>query len=257
MRYALAVEYDGTDFHGWQKQHAIPSVQAELEKAIAQIAAHPIETICAGRTDKGVHALQQIIHFDSTAIRSDYAWLRGINRYLPPTISVHWIKSVPDDFHARYSATARRYVYVIHNSPIRPSLTRHRVTWVYRPLNVIAMRQAANYLLGEHDFSSFRGSDCQAITTQRTVYHLELIQQGSLLMLDIKANAFLHHMVRNIAGSLIAVGLGAKAPSWIAEVLAACDRRAAATTAHPQGLYFTDVDYPAEFQLPKLNLLPF
>lgn len=257
MRYALAVEYDGTDFHGWQKQQAVPSVQAELELAIAQVAAHPITTICAGRTDKGVHALQQIIHFDSTAIRTDYAWIKGINRYLPPTISVHWIKSVTEDFHARYTATARRYIYVMHCSPIRPSLTRERVTWIYRPLNIAAMRVAASYLLGEHDFSSFRGADCQALTTQRTVYHLELIEQGPLLMLDIKANAFLHHMVRNIAGSLIAVGLEAKKPVWMQEVLLACDRRAAATTAPPQGLYFIGVDYPAEFQLPQLNLLPF
>lgn len=252
MRYALGVEYDGTHYHGWQRQDGVISIQAELEAAISKVADHSLEVICAGRTDKGVHALQQVIHFDTHAIRTDHAWLMGINRYLPPTINVHWIKSVDLDFHARFSATARRYAYVMYCHPMRPSLLRDHVTWIYHKLDIGAMQNAAQYLLGEHDFSSFRGKDCQAKTTIRTISQLSLIERSPLLIIDIKANAFLHHMVRNITGSLLAVGMGNKKPEWIKEVINACDRKRAAMTAPAEGLHFWGVDYPAQYNISPL-----
>lgn len=250
LRYALGVEYDGTQYHGWQKQKAAGSVQTSLERAISKVAAHPIATVCAGRTDAGVHALHQVVHFDTTAIRSDHAWLLGINRYLPADVAVKWIKAVPTHFHARFSATARRYGYVIQNTYMRSGVLRHCSTWVHKPLDIEAMRQAAQYLKGTHDFSSFRAQECQAKTAERTIERLELVQNQSLLVLDIKANAFLHHMVRNIVGTLLMVGEGKQPASWVQEVLAAKDRRIAAMTTPPTGLHLIGVDYPAEFALP-------
>lgn len=252
MRYALGVEYDGTTYHGWQRQDGVISIQAEVEAAISYVADHSVEIICAGRTDKGVHALQQVVHFDTHAIRKNDAWLMGINRYLPPTINVHWIKEVNDDFHARFSAKARRYAYVIYHHSTRPSLIRDHVTWIYRKLDISSMRLAAKYLLGEHDFSSFRGKDCQAKTTNRTIIHLDLIEKGPFLIIDIKANAFLHNMVRNITGTLLAVGYGNKSPEWVQEVIRACDRKQAAMTAPATGLHFLGVDYPELFNIPAL-----
>jgi tRNA pseudouridine38-40 synthase len=249
-RYAVGVEYDGTHYHGWQKQKGASSVQTHLEQAISQVAAHPIATICAGRTDAGVHALHQVVHFDTTAVRSNHAWLLGINRYLPADITVKWIKAVPLDFHARFSATARRYGYVIQNTYMRSGVLRHTSTWIHRPLQIEAMRQAASYLVGKHDFSSFRAQECQAKTAERTVEHLNIIQHQSLLIIDIKANAFLHHMVRNIVGTLLMVGEGKQPASWVKEVLAAKDRRLAAMTTPPTGLHLIGVDYPPEFALP-------
>ncbi len=252
MRYALGVEYDGTNYYGWQRQDGVVSIQAEVEAAISKVADHSIEVVCAGRTDKGVHALQQVVHFDTHAVRNNDAWLMGINRYLPPTINVHWIKSVEQDFHARFSAQARRYGYVMYCHPMRSSLMRDHVTWIYRKLDVPAMKQAAQYLIGEHDFSSFRGKDCQAKTTIRTILHLNLIEKKPLLIIDIKANAFLHNMVRNITGSLLAVGLGHKEPEWLRDVIIARDRKHAAMTAPATGLHFLGVDYPAQFNIPAL-----
>lgn len=250
MRCALGVEYEGTAYHGWQRQENVSSLQADLEAAISQVANHAVEVVCAGRTDRGVHALQQVVHFDTHANRPDHAWLMGINRYLPPAMSVHWIRRVNDNFHARFSATARRYAYVLYCNPTRPSILARQVTWEYHKLDLNAMRKAATYLLGEHDFSSFRGKDCQAKTTIRTVFHLNLIEKSPLLIIDIKANAFLHHMVRNIVGSLLAVGYGQHPPEWITQVLQACNRVAASVTAPATGLHFWSVDYPTEFNLP-------
>ncbi len=250
MRYALGIEYNGTHYHGWQKQTNAPSVQTTLEQAISQIANHPIETICAGRTDAGVHALNQVIHFDTTAMRDAHAWLFGINRFLPSDINVSWIRPVSDDFHARYSATARRYGYVIYHAPVRSSILGQNVTWIHRKLDVVAMREASHYLIGTHDFTSFRAQECQAKTAIRTVQHLNIIENGALLVIDIKANAFLHHMVRNIVGVLLAVGRGDQPPTWVNDVLLARDRRNAGVTMPPNGLHFIGVDYPDEFTLP-------
>lgn len=250
-RYAIGLEYDGNDYYGWQKQEQVASIQSAVEAAIGQIANHPVNVVCAGRTDRGVHALQQIIHFDTTAERTDYAWLMGINRFLPSTISAHWIQPVAADFHARFSARARRYAYVLYCGPVRPGLIRQQTTWLHRKIDLPAMQQAATYLLGEHDFASFQGTHCQAKTSIRTVLNIELINNSPLLIVDIKANAFLQHMVRNIVGSLLEVGLGRQPPEWIIEVLAARDRQAAAITAPATGLYFLAVDYPEHFGIPK------
>lgn len=254
-RYAMGIEYDGTDYHGFQRQEGLSSIQESLEAAISQVANDRIEVICAGRTDKGVHAFHQVIHFDTIAIRPDRAWVLGTNRFLPASVSVHWIKQVSSDFHARFSATARRYAYLLYCHPTRPSVFRHNMTWEYKKLNLTAMREACQHLVGEHDFSSFRGSDCQAKTTLRTVLHLNLIEKPPLVIVDIKANAFLHHMVRNIVGALLAVGTGKQSPDWISEVIAARDRRFADITAPSKGLHFLGVDYPEEFGLPLENIV--
>ncbi len=250
MRYALGIEYNGTRYHGWQKQENAQSLQTALEKAIAQIANHPIATICAGRTDAGVHALQQVVHFDTTSVRDDHAWLLGINRFLPKDMSVTWIRAVPDHFHARYSATARRYAYVLHLAPVRSSVLAEYVTSIHRSLNIAAMQHASQYLVGEHDFTSFRAQECQAKTPCRTIQHLTLTQRGPLLIVDIKANAFLHHMVRNIVGTLLVVGRGEQPPTWVETLLHAKDRRLSGMTAPATGLHFIGVDYPHEFAIP-------
>ncbi|MFN7098361.1 MAG: tRNA pseudouridine(38-40) synthase TruA, partial [Gammaproteobacteria bacterium] len=246
------VEYDGTTYHGWQRQDNVYSVQAELESAISQVANHAVEIVCAGRTDKGVHALQQVIHFDTAAIRSDYGWLMGVNRYLPSSIKVCWIRQVATDFHARFSATARRYAYVLFCQTTRPGVMRDYVTWVPKKPDIIAMREAATFFLGKHDFTSFRGKDCQAKTTIRTISQLDIVDKSPLLVIDIKANAFLHNMVRNIAGTLLTVGHGYRPPSWVQQVIAARDRTAASMTAPATGLHFLGVDYPECFNIPPL-----
>ncbi|NNM59029.1 MAG: tRNA pseudouridine(38-40) synthase TruA [Legionellales bacterium] len=246
----MGIEYDGTDYHGWQRQEHISSVQAVVEKAISRVADEPIEVVCAGRTDKGVHALGQVIHFDTFAKRSEQAWIMGTNRYLPPSVTVHWIQLADTNFHARFSATARRYAYLLYCHPTRSSILRQNVTWEHKKLNLTAMREASQYLLGEHDFSSFRGKDCQAKTPVRTVLHLNIIEKSPLVIIDIKANAFLYHMVRNIVGALLAVGHEKQQPAWIKEVIEATDRRCADITAPANGLHFLEVDYPAQFKLP-------
>ncbi|GAB2932913.1 tRNA pseudouridine(38-40) synthase TruA [Rheinheimera gaetbuli] len=250
MRIALGIEYDGTAFYGWQRQREVNSVQQELEVALSKVANHSVELSCAGRTDAGVHATGQVVHFDSTAVRDDKAWIMGTNAQLPDAIAVRWAKQVPDDFHARFSATARRYRYIIYNSKYRPAILRSGLSHYHQQLNVDLMQQAAGYLLGEQDFTSFRAVQCQSHSPNRNIHHLHITRQGDYIVLDIKANAFLHHMVRNITGSLLEVGMQNRPPVWIAQLLAAKNRNLAAATAKAGGLYLVEVDYPAHFDLP-------
>ncbi|MGB0721070.1 MAG: tRNA pseudouridine(38-40) synthase TruA [Gammaproteobacteria bacterium] len=250
MRIALGVEYDGSCFHGWQVQEGVPSVQGALEQALAVVNDAPVTLHCAGRTDAGVHALGQVAHFDTLADRSPRSWVLGANVNLPPGVSVNWAMPVDDDFHARFGGRRRAYRYVILNRWTRPGLLNSRVSWERNPLDVDAMREAAPSLLGEHDFSAFRAAACQARNPVRTVHRLELRRQGDFVVMDVEANAFLHHMVRNIAGSLMAVGKGDRRREWIAEVLASRDRRRAGVTAPPGGLYFMWVRYEQRFAIP-------
>ena len=247
-RIALGIEYKGARYRGWQRQESgVPSVQAALEKALSQVAAEPVSLMCAGRTDAGVHASGQVVHFDTRVERPLKAWIMGGNANLPPDISVTWAKVMPAEFHARFKAFARRYRYVIYNDPIRPAHLAEEVTWNHRPLDVARMREAAAHLVGTHDFTSFRAVQCQAKSPVKTVHHLEVIEHGRFIVIDVRANAFLHHMVRNFAGVLMTIGAGAREPGWVAEVLAARDRRAGGVTAHPYGLYLVHVYYPPEF----------
>lgn len=256
MRWALGVEYDGSDFVGWETQHNGPSVQAAVEEALARVAAHPVPTVCAGRTDSGVHAWEQVIHFDTAVSRSPRSWTLGANANLPAGISVLWAHPVPDDFSARFSALSRRYRYLIYNRPIRLANLRRRMTWWRRPLDVEAMRCAAVHLLGEHDFSAFRASGCQARTPVRTLSRLDVERTGEVVSLDVEANAFLHHMVRNIAGVLMAVGIGRFPPEWARQVLDGRDRRLGGVTAPPGGLYLYTVRYPEKYHLPRVQPSP-
>ncbi|MBS0382910.1 MAG: tRNA pseudouridine(38-40) synthase TruA [Proteobacteria bacterium] len=251
MRLALGIEYDGTDFLGWQRLAHGPSVQAEVEAALAFVADHPVAVTCAGRTDSGVHARCQVVHFDTPAERTDRAWALGATTRLPRAIAVLWARRVPDDFHARFAARARRYRYVILNRAIRPALDARFVAWERVPLDADAMHAAAQALLGEQDFSSFRAVSCQAAHARRCVTAISVHRDGERVILEIEANAFLHHMVRNIAGSLLEVGRGERPVAWIAELLAARDRNLAGVTAMPQGLTFVGPRYPAQWQLPS------
>lgn len=258
-RVALGVEYHGSDYNGWQSQtHESVTVQATLEKALSKIAVAPVRVFCAGRTDAGVHATGQTVHFDTLQPRTLQAWVRGTNTHLPRSVRVRWARYVSEDFHARFSAMARRYVYVIDNNRIRSAMTGKHLTAEERPLDIVRMREAAKYLTGEHDFSSYRTVRCQAKSPVKTVHHLTVEQRGHFISIDIKASAFLHHMVRNIAGVLMAVGMGNAEPIWAKEVLEARDRTVGGVTALPHGLYLVEVDYPAEFELPKPEIsLPF
>lgn len=257
QRIALGVEYKGARYRGWQRQQpGVRSVQETLEAALSKVAAAPISVSCAGRTDAGVHASGQVVHFDSPVERPLKAWVLGANANLPPDISVTWVQPVSDAFHARFSAMARRYRYVIYNDPIRPAHLAEEVTWNHRPLDIQRMREAAQVLIGTHDFTSFRAKECQAKSPIKTVHHLRLWQNDRLLVLDIRANAFLHHMVRNIAGVLMAVGCGDRPVEWVAEVLAARERRQGGVTAHPFGLYLVRVEYPDDLQVPERPLGP-
>lgn len=251
-RVALALEYNGSAFFGWQAQRKLnlPTVQETLEGALAQIASSPITTICAGRTDTGVHASHQLIHFDTPVAHTEKAWVFGGNTLLPPGIAIKWARPVSVQFHARFSATARRYRYVIHNHATRSAHLAALTTFFPHMLDVDLMHDEAQYLLGERDFSSFRGAGCQSNTPMRNVHRLQVMRAGDFVVIDIQANAFLLHMVRNIVGTLLAVGSGRQPPEWTAEVLAAKDRTRAAPTAPPQGLYLVDVHYPAGFALP-------
>ena len=245
MRLALGVEYLGTGFCGWQNQkHGVRTVQACVEKALSEVAGHEVSVICAGRTDTGVHATGQVIHFDCRAERPERAWLLGTTTGLPDDIGVRWVRAVSDDFHARFSALSRRYRYVIANRESRPGLLNKRATWVFKPLDEARMHQAAQHLLGENDFSSFRGSDCQSRTPMRNVHFIEVSRQNEFVFIDIQANAFLHHMVRNIAGVLIDIGKGRRPVDWSREVLEQRDRRKGGVTAPADGLYLVDVAYP-------------
>lgn len=252
MRIALGIEYDGRPYCGWQYQDHSPSVQAMLEQALSSVAAKPIRVICAGRTDTGVHAAEQIVHFDTDVARDEKAWIRGTNVNLPRSISVLWARNVSDTFHARFSAVRRRYRYVIFNRDIRPAFLAGRVAFEYRPLNEVRMQEAAQYLLGEHDFNAYRAVACQAKSPIRTVYRLDVTRQDELLLIDIEANAFLHHMVRNIAGVLMTIGAGEQAPQWAKQVLKGRDRSLGGVTGPPDGLYLMEVVYPEEFGLPRL-----
>ena len=227
-----------------------------LESALSGIADAPVSVTCAGRTDRGVHARMQVVHFDTSVERSMHAWTMGANMNLPADISVTWAKVMPAHFHARFSAMARRYRYVIYNDPIRPAHMAEEVTWNHRPLDIVRMRQAAEGLVGCHDFSAFRANQCQAKSPVKTIHHLQLIQCGRLIVLDIRANAFLHHMVRNIAGVLMTIGAGERPVEWVREVLEGRQRRKGGVTAHPYGLYLVQVDYPEAFDLPQRYLGP-
>ena len=256
-RIALGVEYKGARYRGWQRQEdGVPSVQGALERALSKVAAEPIGVMCAGRTDASVHGSGQVVHFDTRVERPLKAWVMGSNANLPADISVTWAKVMPADFHARFSAVARRYRYVIYNDPVRPAHMAEEVTWNHRPLDVERMRAAAQRLVGTHDFTSFRAVQCQAKSPIKTVHHLQVLEHGRFIVLDVRANAFLHHMVRNFAGVLMTVGAGEREPEWVDEVLAARDRRAGGVTAHPFGLYLVRVEYPEAFELPQRYLGP-
>ena len=250
MRIALGIEYDGHDFFGWQAQENLLTVQGSLETALSTIADEKIKLICAGRTDAGVHATGQVVHFDTNATRNLRAWTLGTNSHLPSSIAVTWAQEVDDHFHARFSAIARRYRYIIHNHSIRPALAAKRVTWYYHPLDVEKMTQAGQFLVGEHDFSSFRSAECQSKTAMRNVHHIHISREKNVVVIDIQANAFLHHMVRNITGVLLQIGSGFKPIPWIKDVLLAKDRRQAAETAPATGLYLCQVSYPAPYVFP-------
>lgn len=250
MRIAVGLEYAGSSYHGWQKQQLTPNtVQQYVEEAFSRVADQPLQIICAGRTDAGVHATNQVIHFDTDAERSDYAWVCGANSYLPRDISIHWAKVVTEDFHARFSAVSRRYHYWIYNHSSRPGILQQKVTWHLQPLDADKMHQAAQHLIGEHDFSSFRAKHCQAKSPIRTVHDVTVTRHGPYIKIDICANAFLHHMVRNITGVLLAIGEGKAESDWMQTVLTQADRTAADITAPPDGLYLTTVEYPPEFQI--------
>ncbi|MBV5293202.1 MAG: tRNA pseudouridine(38-40) synthase TruA [Curvibacter lanceolatus] len=268
MRMALGVSYQGRAYAGWQSQPTVPTVQDALEKALARFVDSPIVTLCAGRTDAGVHGLMQVVHFDTHADRPDFSWVRGVNTFLPSDIAVQWARHVPQSFHSRACALRRRYVYVVLQSPVRPSLEAGAVGWVFRKLDHEAMNKAAQLLVGEHDFSSFRASACQALTPVKTLYHVHIhrrpgrpIDDGSAdtrhsfepcyWRFEFEGNAFLHHMIRNIMGCLLMIGQGLKPPEWMAQVLEARSRDAAAPTFSPDGLYFAGPVYGPQWGLPE------
>ena len=251
MRIALGISYLGTHYQGWQSQPSGQTVQDQVESALSRFATVPLNTLCAGRTDAGVHGLMQVLHFDTDLERESFSWVRGTNRFLPPDIAVQWAQAVPDAFHARASALARRYAYLLLESPVRPSVDAGRVGWTFRPLDGDAMRQAARHLIGTHDFTSFRASACQALSPVKQLTRLDITRKGAYWRFDFEANAFLHHMIRNIMGSLVQIGQGLLAPGAMAEVLAARDRDAAAPTFAPDGLYFLGPRYGPAWGLPE------
>jgi tRNA pseudouridine38-40 synthase len=263
-RIALGIQYDGAPWQGWQTQLSRNTVQDRLEAALRRFTTEEISTVCAGRTDSGVHALEQVVHFDTEAERDQFSWVRGVNSFLPPSIAVRWACDAAggtDGFHARFSATARTYQYLLYNHPVRSPLLAGRAGWVFRPLDVEAMQSAATALVGQHDFSAFRAIECQARTPVRTMHALQVRREGNMVVFTIKANAFLHHMVRNIVGSLIYIGNGRKPPEWLREVLEGADRSVAAPTFMPDGLYLAKIDYDDRWRLPRqsashIDLLP-
>jgi tRNA pseudouridine38-40 synthase len=255
-RFVCAVEYDGTGFCGWQRQDHSPSVQACVEQALSKVADHAVKVVCAGRTDTGVHATWQVIHFDSDASRSNRSWVLGTNSNLTDGVCLLSAQPVDAEFHARFSAQSRRYRYVILNRSVSSALLRHRVSWQHRSLDASLMQQGADLLVGEHDFSSFRAVACQARNPVRTVQRLEISRNGDFLYLDIQANAFLHHMVRNIAGVLMTVGCGKQPVEWVSEILALRDRTRGGVTAPASGLYLVGVGYPEAFGLMPAGVIP-
>jgi len=256
MRIACGVEYNGAGFYGWQRQPHARSVQADIEAALSRVANQPVQVVCAGRTDSGVHATWQIIHFDSPVERSERSWMLGANANLPDDARLLWARAVDDDFHARFSAQERSYRYVILNREVRSALLHRQVTWHYQPLEVSRMREGARHLLGEHDFSSFRALACQAHSPVRTIHRLEVTRSGDYLYLDVVANAFLHHMVRNIAGVLMAVGHGNQEPGWVQKILDQRDRTQGGVTAPAEGLYLIGVRYPEHYGIAPVGSVP-
>ncbi len=255
MRIALGLSYLGQAYEGWQSQLSGQTVQDKLEKALAQFTDKKVGTLCAGRTDSGVHALCQVVHFDTDIERDLHSWVRGTNAHLPHDIAVQWAHAVPNDFHARASALARRYTYIVLESPVRPSLEAGRVGWVYRPMNLPALQDAAQHLLGEHDFTSFRASSCQALSPVKTMRRIDIQRLGhqdhsAYWRFDFEANAFLHHMIRNLMGCFVAIGQGLQHPDWMLEVMQARERKVAAPTFSPDGLYFAGPVYDASWGLP-------
>jgi tRNA pseudouridine38-40 synthase len=249
-RVALGIAYDGSQWLGWQTQRGGHTVQDTLESALGRFLAQPVGTICAGRTDTGVHALGQVVHIDTGVERRKESWVRGLNALLPDSIAVQWAQAVPDDFHARFSARSRSYIYLVRNARQRSPLMHGRAGWVYHTLDLARMREAAARLVGEHDFSSFRSSQCQAASPIRKLQSLDIIQHGDYFLFTFKANAFLHHMVRNLMGALLYVGQGRQEAAWMDDLLAQRDRRRAAPTFSPEGLYLAHVEYPCGFSLP-------
>ena len=256
MRVALGVTYSGTAYEGWQSQLSGNTVQDKLELALARFSTQSIRVNCAGRTDAGVHGLMQVVHFDTQLERELPSWVRGTNAFLPVDIAVQWARVMPEEFHSRASAVARRYAYVVLESPVRPSVEAGRVGWVYRPLDGEKMRQASAYLLGEHDFSSFRAAQCQAKSPVKTIQRIDIAQKpfSSYWNFEFEANAFLHHMIRNIMGCLITIGLGKQPAEWMDDVLAERNRVKAAPTFSPDGLYFVGPRYDAHWGLPDQSL---
>jgi tRNA pseudouridine38-40 synthase len=250
MRYAIGLEYDGSRFLGWQVQRQEPTVQACVERAVARVADQEAHITCCGRTDTGVHALGQVAHFDTDAQRAERSWILGLNSHLPTGVSVLWIRPVNESFHARFSAFSRTYRYLVLNRWIRPALEARRMSWCHRPLDAAKMDAAAQALRGEHDFTSFRAGACQARHPVREIQEISVTRSGAVVALEVTANGFLYHMVRNIAGSLLRVGLGEAGVSWIEELLAQRDRGRAAPTAAPEGLYFVRARYPEQYGLP-------
>lgn len=253
MKIALGLEYDGAAFSGWQIQRHARTVQACLEEALTRVADHPVRTWCAGRTDAGVHAMGQVVHFETHAMRSMRSWVLGTNANLPREVAVHWAVEVSPDFNARFSATARAYRYLILNQPTRLALWSRRATWELRPLDAARMHLAAQVLVGEHDFSSFRAAGCQASHPVRTLHRISVRREGSQVVLEVEANAFLQHMVRNLTGALLEIGRGERPVEWIGELLAARDRTRAGVTAPPEGLYLLRVEYPGHFGIPAAS----
>ena len=251
MRLALGISYNGQAYQGWQSQLSGQTIQDQLELALGKFSAHKVSTLCAGRTDAGVHGLMQVVHFDTRLDRTTSSWVRGTNSFLPRDIAVQWAHPVPDEFHCRASALSRRYAYVLLESPVRPSIDHGRVGWVFTPLDLGAMQQAARHLLGEHDFTSFRASACQALSPVKTLQSIDISQRGAYWRFDFEANAFLHHMIRNIMGCLLLVGQGKQQQQWLQEVLHKRDRDAAAPTFSPDGLYFLGPRYAAHWGLPE------
>jgi tRNA pseudouridine38-40 synthase len=250
VRIALGLEYDGGLFCGWQSQLERCGVQDALERAVSEIAGEAVRVTAAGRTDTGVHASAQVVHFDTLAERPESAWVRGVNAFLPESVAVLWAVIVPEEFHARFSAQSRRYRYWLLNHPVRPALQAGKMGWYHAPLDAEKISEAANFLLGEHDFSAFRAAECQAKSPIKHLYQADVARHGNFLVFDFHANAFLHHMVRNIVGCLVYVGKGKHDPAWLQEILASRDRRLAAPTFAPDGLYLAGIEYDTKWLLP-------
>lgn len=256
VRIAMGVEYDGSAFSGWQSQPHARNVQDCLQQALSKVADHPVSVICAGRTDAGVHARGQVVHFDTPAKRNERSWVLGANSNLPKEINVNWAREVSPEFHARFSATARSYRYEILNRWVRSAIDARRRTWVHAPLDADAMNRAAQFLLGRHDFSSYRALECQAKSPVREIMSISVRREGNIVALEVTANAFLHHMVRNIAGVLIAIGKSEQPETWSRQVLEHRDRRLGGVTAPPDGLYLMRAHYPEEFGIPAEQIWP-